>query len=359
MTNSSKFFIPKVHSNTILLGFILITLWTFTWTMSSAQEKILLIDTGSNLCYATSELGNDKLLYPNQYGISNVFDQDLSTAYVEGNDDYGSETSLYFVLPEHTDSISIFNGYGKNRERFKQNNRIRELVLSFYVGVHYEGHATETALEYQIYPYPKTYPLALNDTFAFQKKNLAVSSDRLTHFKDSISYLVKDKPVNDISYILKMNLKNVYKGTKWDDTCISEIRFHCKSRDTISRYTYETIRAVFTDSSQHTIFIQTEGNDRLEIHSDTNLVYQIIQTSPRKRWAIVISMPAEAGPGRTETTYHLFHLTGGREVDLSSFRENIWMLYGFVQKGQTLYLETDAGLFSMEEIKSSIPEENP
>ncbi len=71
--------------------------------------------------------------YGNQYNIENITDSDATTAWVEGVDGDGIGQSITFIAEaEQTVSgIRILNGYNKNREIYSKNNRVKKLEIVF------------------------------------------------------------------------------------------------------------------------------------------------------------------------------------------------------------------------------------
>lgn len=122
------------------------------------------------------------------YEPGNVDDDDPGTAWVEGAKGHGvGEWIQVEFTGEFTEvpisKIGIISGYAKG-ERFKQNNRIKKAQLVFSNG--------------------RRVSINLKDTAEMQ------------YF--SFEPVLTDK--------VKLVIEDVYPGTKWDDTCISEIEFH-------------------------------------------------------------------------------------------------------------------------------------
>ncbi len=132
------------------------------------------------------------------YQTQNIHDSDLATAWVEGVEGSGIGESVTFTMlpncPPIT-QISIYNGYCKSEKTYEENNRVR--MLNMYVGEHL--HAT----------------LHLEDTYSEQIFEV-----------DTIA------PTNDKKLALKFEIVEVYEGTKYEDTAISDFIFdgigvHC------------------------------------------------------------------------------------------------------------------------------------
>lgn len=148
-----------------------------------------------NSLRATSELEDEN----NRYSVWNIVDEQPETAWVKGR---LSETIIKMGFTPYMEGdcedcliegsykiekIGIINGYAKNDDIFKKNNRIKT------IGLTYGNHSSSE--HYKKY--------TLKDTIAMQ-------------------YIEFDKPV----FMNKLSIRviDVYKGSKWNDTCISEVR---------------------------------------------------------------------------------------------------------------------------------------
>ena len=117
------------------------------------------------------------------YYPSNIIDLDMSTCWVEGVDGYGEEEwiRLDFLKDEIIAGIDIWNGYCIDQRRFDINNRVKAADLEFSDGT--------------------KLPIYLADVMEMQ----TIIFDEIT-----------------TSYI-KLVIKDIYAGSRDDDTCISEI----------------------------------------------------------------------------------------------------------------------------------------
>lgn len=124
----------------------------------------------------------------NFYAAENLFDGKWNS-WVEGQDDngVGSIITIELESPVRVYSLRFRNGYG-DLKYYRKNNRVKgiDIILND---------------EY-------TYSTTLEDTYEFQ--------DVSTYKYTNKSY---NKPVNTI----KLKITSVYKGTTYNDTCLSEI----------------------------------------------------------------------------------------------------------------------------------------
>jgi len=162
--------------------------------LSSASE----ISPDEVTLLSSSEL-EDTTDYGFKYGPESAIDQDFSTAWCREPHDLTQRWGIDFgesILPG---TVGIQTGFARSEEIFAQNNRVKTAEL------HYDGELVET--------------LEFEDTYDMQFMELP------------------DWPVTEISlYII-----DVYPGSKYDDTCISEVDFwsdYVQEQDADAAYIY-------------------------------------------------------------------------------------------------------------------------
>jgi hypothetical protein len=146
-------------------------------------------------------------LLPNDlYKARNIKDNDPATAWVEGvmGDGIG-ETIRFYSNKGHNveaafliDSIGFINGYAKNETTFRNNSRVKKVFLRFEVNNDYEPE----------YKKPLVKPVVLHDTPLMQ----------FIRFKTPVK-----------ATEIELKIAEVYKGEKYEDTAISEIKFYISS----------------------------------------------------------------------------------------------------------------------------------
>jgi cytoskeletal protein RodZ len=132
--------------------------------------------------FASSVLVEDK--YNLVHGADNVLDKDNSTAWSEGVSGNGIGEVLTITLDEKCviSGIIIMNGYQKSENLYQKNSRPSDLEVEFSDGT------TET--------------IHIHDQMGWETLNFSQ-----THVADEISFFIKD----------------VYEGTTYEDTLITEI----------------------------------------------------------------------------------------------------------------------------------------
>jgi len=139
------------------------------------------------------------------YEPTNLFDNDLNTAWVEGvaGSGMGEWVEIQFEKGVHVEAVGFINGYTKNEAIYKANNRIGKVRLD----VEFDDNWPEDAD-------PKSMDLDLTEK-QFNELNRNVQAP-------FISWLADYGMSRRVSRI-RLTILEVAKGTKYDDTCISEL----------------------------------------------------------------------------------------------------------------------------------------
>jgi hypothetical protein len=158
--------------------------------------------------------------------------------WVEGAQGAGIGEELIFdvpatgyssALPRGATYIKILNGCAISRKLFQENNRVREFAVTLFVGVSV-GTNEQYCEQYALKEY-KRFDLPLADAMEFQKSSLEIDFDDSKSFwrRTKDEFRSKGMPVDESEYgryvFASLKIKDVYKGSKYDDTCISEISF--------------------------------------------------------------------------------------------------------------------------------------
>lgn len=145
-----------------------------------------------HLIEASSYLSQNDLRVIANYHPNYVIDNNLSTAWVEGASGTGIKERVYIWIdiPQNTTiKIAIRNGFQKNEELFYKNNRVKDLQVTFWPRDHFDAEYVS-----------KIY--TLEDKMGWQ--------------------IIEFKNEKGCSFI-DFTILSIYKGTTYDDTCISDI----------------------------------------------------------------------------------------------------------------------------------------
>ena len=307
---------------------------------------------------ATSELAD-----PNQtdawinerYGVINIVDGNYTTAWVEGVDGVGVGEVVYISASEKSNTLNIHAGYGKTNDLYQKNSRVKKLALTYLVGVNPSGFVTEVATVFFAKPVSEQFFIELNDVDSLQTFALPLNSNQLLTLKDEVKrkYLDQfDEPIYQLAVILRLEIAEVYKGTKYDDTCISELFFNDTFIADYRNQKFDAVADVYADENNESqlIFELPNGKTTIAI-TDPEAVFQIVDLSPCKRWAVVIKMPSAVGEGRVETEYMLLNTHLNRfindDVEQACNISLAGQSFFFLEKDGEVFLELTSGLLHL------------
>jgi len=197
----------KAGKPRIIKGKLADTIWQFF------QSKRAIIQSSS--------------LHPKKYNASRLFDKNFSTCWTEGRKGFGRGEWVIF----HSGAILwMYNGMWRSKALFYANNRVRKMKISFY-----KVYARSNS----------TYDFA---TKKFNRKvtiftNVYLLSETMVNLPDGMypieihtgtppipfeispdnKELPFEKWANDGYRFCRLEILDVYRGTKYNDTCISEI----------------------------------------------------------------------------------------------------------------------------------------
>ena len=250
-----------------------------------------------------------------RYPPSHLFDAAFNTCWVSKLEKGKENPAVLFRLPGMNKIIvNIFSGYGKSKELYDKNSRPKKVQFSVFAAVNPQGYVSERGALYKAVEFPRKKVISLADSFGVQSVTLDFSRQELTDFRkkvvqdyDSAFEMAKA----GTCLVLKMEILEAWQGTQYDDICISEIffndRFVSARASAVSH-----IENVYLDTDENTLLVDDKNHHGIIVYHDSSSVLQLIEVTENKKWAILISMPAEI-EGRVETFYLLADLVN-REV---------------------------------------------
>lgn len=131
---------------------------------------------------------------PGKYSPINMFDNDINTCFAEGNDDDTFILEFQLETPITCDRIHILGGVASNDDLYMKNNRPKELTIWL----------CETDEDF------------IKDKILYKKKVILEDSKGYQAIQFDKSYTFKR---------ISVQVLESYKGTKYDDTCITELKF--------------------------------------------------------------------------------------------------------------------------------------
>ena len=299
---------------------------------------------------ASSVLESGDTLSASRYGAEKALDGDTATSWVEGVPGPGFGESYVLALPSCPKTMGFNNGYAKNRELFLKNFRVKELSVRVYAAVNVDGFATERAVFYDALPLTEAGTIYLADTMEAQQVPLPF--DRadimrgMERFKNSREITGWDFPQSremglagsggpplNFRYLIRMEIAAVYRGTRWDDTCIAELWPD-----------YGEVASVGESPDGRSLLITTLSGDEVRSYSPGEYLLSVYETSPDNAWALVMREPFYAGEGRVATDYAIIHTPSGRDMSGKVFDDpealGLEILpEGFVMEGSRVFVE--------------------
>jgi len=185
------------------------------------QDIVGFYNTGKKI-YASSEINK-------RYRIENIVDGDITTCWATRLNGGIGEQVLFGdphmpggYIRYSLAGIILYNGYCKSKELYYKNNRIKKLRIDIYRVIVYPIE-TEKGLRW----YTKnedinliyTKRVILPDKFLY-KNEIYFNKNLEKDFKNTL----KQKGIEP-DYLLLFTIEEIYKGTKYNDLCVSEIKF--------------------------------------------------------------------------------------------------------------------------------------
>lgn len=150
-----------------------------------------------------------------QYSPGQIADGNIATAWVEGINGYGIGEVVIIPCLDLKKEIEIWNGYGKSLKLYKYNSRASKIKVSV-IRAKMDG-VTQYGTMYKDVKVISSNIVNLKDVNFYQ-------IIKIPNYKvETYFYEAFDKEI-EYAYFLGVEILDVYKGVKWDDTCISEIR---------------------------------------------------------------------------------------------------------------------------------------
>ncbi len=165
---------------------------------------------------------HDTVLAPaEQYGPQLAFDGDPSTAWCEGEPGHGEGKGITIVLdqPRTLVAIEIHGGYFKSADLLAANSRVRELAMTASNGTSGQMF-TSTLTISDPTVVPAVDPCGATSPAPDPASWFAWVRDRPGEMAYSNLESGQSMPVD----VIELDLSAVYPGSKYTDTCISEVK---------------------------------------------------------------------------------------------------------------------------------------
>ena len=318
---------------------------------------------------ASSELNKPSGFFFGKYGPHNLFDRDPATAWVEG--EAGSGAGSYVCIGTGRDLppyIVLANGYQKSHDLFLKNNRIRTLKVTLWLAFTGPRQETQAGFTAEAVDFPGSRTIQLKDEEGYQILKMPFDTAEVRRFRDRLfreyvlshqDTLLKEKAYSGLKefFFVKFEITEVYKGSKWDDTCLSDLLFSTRKEiPFIPRN--EQILTVLESDNEGSILVRTVSGKVYTLDSISRdavvngTVLSVLDVSPDKKWAVIDEMTGGAGRG-TEETYKLFYLPLLEEVNVMYLYDEGQAL-GFEEKNGKLYIQLFDGEEPAEDVEQDV-----
>ena len=188
------------------------------------------------------------------YGPEALFDRDPATPWVEGSEGSGVGETITFLTNRTVRELRMTNGFARSQRLYYRNNRVKSVKVAFVAGFTAPGLVTE--LDYTLFfvrarqlpalfrlkdsMIPQT--LLLQSTLETQESFYSeVLEDFAGEHPQFFAMILADLGLSEAAakvpvnqklimevygfFALELTIDEVYPGSHYDDTCISEIEF--------------------------------------------------------------------------------------------------------------------------------------
>ena len=334
-------------------------LFTLLGTVLFGQWESILFQDGGGIYSASSELEKPASMMDfGKYSPHNLFDHNTTTSWVEGEE--GSGIGSYILVGFHKGIkkyVLIYNGYQQSKSLYQKNNRVRDVKISLYAGYYSDAMAGQFGFEADTVSLKEAVSFTLKDKMGVQRFEIPFNYAKVeTLRKAERSRYLKAHPdieqIQDFIFI-RFEIVSVYRGTEWDDTCISGIEF-TSNAEGLYIPVNEKISDVFQDDTADDILIRTSSGqvltllrvkslaEKLGYISDGEFLTAYIEViSSDKEWAIIAYQHGFSSGGRVEETHKLWSVRRMSEVSSDLLgRYNIYDPLDFIRDGGRTYLES-------------------
>ncbi len=156
------------------------------------------------------------------YSPASLTDKNPKTAWAEGVDGDGIGEKV-FVHLDISKKLKIWSGFGRSDELFLANNRPKDLKVDIFLSE--DCQAAQDSVNFSGLIYTDSFNIVLTDTNSYQE--FIIPNEILNKYNN----LKKLKKLDDVcengphrSFLL-LNIISVYKGSKYNDTLISELGY--------------------------------------------------------------------------------------------------------------------------------------
>ncbi len=199
-----------------------------------AEETIFLIDGIEATATLADESDEEDASFQRsgRYSVRKMTDGDPASCWAVGNGGIGEK--IYILAEPGARAITITNGLAKNKNLHQANNRVKSFTVTAYAGFTSSGHLTEIGRNYVVRIFAPSAALVLKDTMVEQSLKFPFNWNELKKLgkaveKEAADWARRQEGPGDlkesirVAYILRLEIKELYRGKRYNDTCISEL----------------------------------------------------------------------------------------------------------------------------------------
>lgn len=173
---------------------------------------------------------------PGPYSVRNLADGNPKTCWAEGAKGYGIGEKIYLMVQGNPKNLRISNGYGKTTALYAKNGRVKSFRVVPLAAFNLPGDVTEVAAKYRAKRCGPPQKLEVKDSGAPQTISLNLDWRAMSpkikalaaEFESEFAREIEERRAGgeDKYYqkiVLCLEIAEVYPGTKFEDTCISEL----------------------------------------------------------------------------------------------------------------------------------------
>jgi hypothetical protein len=162
-------------------------------------------------------------------------------------------------------------------------------------------------------------------------------------------------------FFFRIEILDVYKGSTWDDTCISDVWFTSPEETIDAIPPDEQITEVWEDMEERMIYVNTnkrsgivlaDGNaleEARSLEADEHMDITLMDVSPDKEWAQIDYLYTQDGAGRVEEYSTLYSVRYLCMID-DPIVGIIYGAFGFKEENGKICLDTADGPVDLEKV---------
>jgi len=192
---------------------------------TAAEKKLVLPFSWDEISVPDNDNFTAAASYPSILPVENLTDGNPRTAWAGKTGD-----DIWLFIDVKTSSVSVINGYNKTPALFKANNRVKSLAVSVWAAAHFSGSVSEISKMFNVTRLTPDHVLTLKDLGAAQSFTLPFNWEDIRRANaEALAALGKRRDFKDRElmysyFVLRAEPLTVYRGTRYDDTCISELK---------------------------------------------------------------------------------------------------------------------------------------